>query len=134
MGWWLLNKTAQAETRILGRMSDGSDRQQVDTTVWLCRVRDDDGREGQLWFDHDPTTAEIFAGMPAVATTLVPTRKADLARHLRELYGDWRRWHDTHAEAVARAAPALVITALLNQRNSAWQDYVDGIQAWRVAT
>jgi hypothetical protein len=64
-----------------------------------------------------------------------PARKLDVERaRLEPLYRDWQRWKITHAEAVARAAAAAVLTALLNKTNEAWSDYASAINDWRNAS
>lgn len=59
--------------------------------------------------------------------------KARLEEQMREGYEDWQRWKNTHAEAVARANPPVVINALLNRTNAAWQDYMQALNEWRQA-
>ena len=59
--------------------------------------------------------------------------KAIREDRMLDLFADWQRWKATHAEAVARAVAANVITALLARTDAAWAAYVVAIQAWRAA-
>lgn len=98
----------------------------------------------QIGARQDATKAEIAA---AIANALrmaadlrgadvpdAPSTKAELEPLLQAPYERWKRWHDTHAEAVARGGlPAAVITALQNRRNDAWTAYLDALNRWRAA-
>lgn len=50
--------------RLLGRLSDGSDRSEVEEQVWVASFVDDLGSVVSQEFDHDPTEAEVDALTP----------------------------------------------------------------------
>lgn len=50
--------------RLVGRMSDGSDRAEVEETFWVAQYVDDDGAKQAAEFDHDPTEAEVAVLTP----------------------------------------------------------------------
>lgn len=133
MSFVLLSKDVVTREIVTGRFADGSDRAIVIYSVYVCNILDDSNQYHRLEFTGDPTDAQILARLPR-ATVLVPVSKADLEIHMNTLYQVWKRWHETHAEAVIRLAPANVITALLNRRDATWNDYVTAINSWRVAT
>ena len=126
----LLSLSPQHRTKITGRFSDGSDRQEIVESYWMARVLDDGGIEHRLEFPVRPTDQEILdlldEGRP-----LIPSSRVGQERHMRAAYETWRMWHDTHEEAIARAAPAAVIAALFSRANIAWADYLAELQAWR---
>lgn len=55
----IIERYTQAQTGIVGRLSDGSDRQKVISSIFLVKVEDND-RFYLLTFDHEPTDAEII--------------------------------------------------------------------------
>src|SRR5687767_11091609 len=126
----LLSRTSQQRETIRGRFSDGSDRTVVVLTDWTVTIRDDTGQVITATFDHDPTADELDALAPQ-GLQVVPTSKAGLERALEESYSDWLRWKTTRLEAVARSAPALVVTALTTRENAAWAGYLQMLQSWR---
>lgn len=54
----IINITSLITPIIVGRMSDGSDRQVLEITTWQVEV-EQDGRVFALTFDHEPTEQEI---------------------------------------------------------------------------
>ena len=128
----LLRKTAFPVTTRTGRLSDGSDLVETVTTHYQVAVIDSLGRDQMLEFDHNPTDQEVIAAVPP-APALVPTSKAAIEDYARDQYETWQRWKNTKAEAVTRALPAAVVTALTNRENAAWGDYVATLNAWRTA-
>ena len=129
----LLAKRQETRRRIVGRLSDGSDHNEVLETPWVCRVLDEQGREHHLEFGADPTNQEIIDAMPK-PTDLTPIRKADLEIYMVEKYETWLRWRTTRLEAQARSMAAAIITALQNKEDAAWVEYATAINAWRTAT
>ncbi len=128
----LIGKVQETRTTFIGRLSDGSDRQMVQTTVWTVTVLDDANQRAELTFDHDPSAQELIDALPR-PTDLVPTRKADLEGFLQGPYERWQRWKTTRIEAQARSMAAAVVNALQAKEDAAWAEYAQGIQAWRTA-
>ncbi len=128
----LLTKLQQTEQRVIGRFSDGSDRQVIEQPVWSVEVVSDDGVQHTVRFDHDPTDQEVISAL-GTGRDLVPTTKGDLERYMRGTYDDWARWKATRIEAQARSLPGPVVSALETREDAAWTDYAAAINAWRTA-
>lgn len=99
-------------------------------------VRDDFGLPRRVEFptNQAPSDAEIVAALQAQEPPeIVGTTRAQIEPSLVARYQEWRRWHDTHAEAVARSLAAAVVTALLTRRDDAWTAYVGALNTWRAA-
>jgi len=102
----------------------------------VCTVSDDGDRMTTLSFPAtpNPTNAQIAdAYLQAQPPELAGGTRTQLEPNLYLRFTRWRLWHETHAEAVARALPAAAITALLARRDAAWDDYVAALDAWRQA-
>jgi hypothetical protein len=128
----LLAITPMNRTRITGRFSDGSDRQEVTETVYVAEVVDDTGRLQHLEFSTQPTDQEIRDRLE-MGRELGAIRKADLEEAAGILYQTWLRWHTTRVEAVTRAAPPNLLTALQTREDAAWSAYMVLLQQWRTA-
>ena len=82
----MIGKIALTRKRLLGRMSDGSDRTEVAEQVWAVTYLDDQGLSRVMEFNHDPTETEVEAFTPrrvsakgAVASAVVAWSASQLA-------------------------------------------------------
>ncbi len=129
----VLSRQASPAVRAEGQLSDGSDRVEVVFIEHVVQVQDDLGRELILYFDHDPTDAEVLAALPD-PPELTPTSKADFERGpLADRFATWQRWRLTKAEAQARSAGSAIVNALQQREDAAWSAYLQALQAWRNA-
>lgn len=129
----IVSKIPQTKQMYVGIQSNGSDRTIVPYTVWIVTLLDDNNIQSIIQFDHNPSNAEIYASL-SQAVDIDPITKSDWDSALKNKYLDWRRWHNTHAEAVSRGVAAVAITAILSRRDQAWSAYLTALNSWRLAT
>lgn len=60
----IISKSPQTQTVITGRLSDGSDRQEITVNTYFVKIEDSD-KFYMLSFSVDPTTEEIQAALDA---------------------------------------------------------------------
>lgn len=102
--------------------------------LFVVSAQDQTGKVYNLSFSYNPTDEQIVAAILAQQPRrLIGTSKATIEPVLEEAYQDWQRWKNTHTEAVARALPAIQITALLNKTDAAWTAYATILNQWRQA-
>lgn len=86
--------------RIIGRLSDGSDRSEVDETFWLAQYVNDDGVLSTAEFDHDPSDADVATLTPRRASAKAAVQSAVQA------------WQDAEAAWSAASTTAQALNAL----------------------
>lgn len=127
---------------VTGRLSDGSDRVEVDVSFWRAVVLDDGGRERVVEFEpnglQQPQPQAIIDRLPR-PTELVPTSKADLAAYALTKHGEWWALKTTRDEMDARGfatgtqAQKDGRTFIIAQMDAAWTRYLTALSAWRQA-
>jgi len=128
----VLERKQEPRTRTVGRLSDGSDRQEIVTTAWVV-VTD----IGQFEFDHDPSDDELMVAPPR-KQRLAPTAAAGKAA-LRGLLDDQvmgaQAWNWFAAKAATDSGLSQVAKdAIVAIAAAEYTETKRLLQAWRQAT